>query len=193
MALAAAAGLSSAPAPATAQEFFIGQILYLPYNFCPRATTAAAGQLLPIAENTALFSLYGTIYGGDGRTTMGLPNLKGRIPVHMGRGPGLSDRRIGSVMGAASVTLTQNNLPSHTHTPSLNVTTATGASGNPTGGAIAMSNSAAYAGRASFDTALQAGTAHLDTQGGSQPFNLLMPTETLQPCVVLQGIYPSRN
>ena len=96
-------------------EPFVGEIRMFAGNFAPRGWAFCDGQLLAVSQNDALFSLLGTIYGGDGRTTFGLPDLRGRIPIHAGNGPGLSDRRLGSKSGSENVTLTTNQIPSHTH------------------------------------------------------------------------------
>ncbi len=94
---------------------FIGEIIMFGGNFAPRSWAFCDGQLLAISQYNALFSLFGTIYGGDGRTTFGLPDLRGRIPVHQGSGPGLTPRQIGTRSGSEQVTLTPQDLPSHTH------------------------------------------------------------------------------
>ncbi|MBD3756388.1 MAG: phage tail protein, partial [Gammaproteobacteria bacterium] len=96
-------------------EPFVGEIRMFAGNFAPRGWAFCDGQLLAVSQNDALFSLLGTIYGGDGRTTFGLPDMRGRIPVHQGSGPGLSPRRLGSKSGAETETLTVNQMPSHTH------------------------------------------------------------------------------
>ena len=96
-------------------EPFVGEIRMFAGNFAPRGWAYCDGQLLAVSQNDALFSLFGTIYGGDGRTTFGLPDLRGRFPIHAGQGPGLSNRRLGSKGGAETVTVTANQLPSHTH------------------------------------------------------------------------------
>ena len=98
-------------------EPFLAEIRIFAGNFAPRGWAFCNGQLLPIAQNTALFSLIGTTYGGDGRTTTGLPNLQGRAPMHPGRGPGLTARRLGESGGAETVTLSESQMPSHTHIP----------------------------------------------------------------------------
>ena len=104
-----------APAQADPYEPFIGELMTFGGNFCPRGWAAAAGQLLAVSSNDALFSLLGTIYGGDGRTTFGLPDLRGRMAMGDGNGPGLSPRRIGQMGGANQVTLLPSNLPPHSH------------------------------------------------------------------------------
>ena len=96
-------------------EPFVGEIRMFAGNFAPRGWAFCDGQLLAVSQNDALFSLLGTIYGGDGRTTFGLPDMRGRIPIHAGTGPGLSQRRLGAKSGSENVTVTANQLPSHTH------------------------------------------------------------------------------
>jgi len=96
-------------------EPFVGEIRMFAGNFAPRGWAFCDGQLLAVSQNDALFSLLGTIYGGDGRTTFGLPDMRGRTPLHAGQGPGLSNRRLGAKAGAENVTLTVNQLPSHRH------------------------------------------------------------------------------
>ena len=114
-ALAAASTLSVATPSYAGVEPYIGEIMMVGFNFCPRGWTDANGQLLQISSNTALFSLYGTIYGGDGRTTFKLPDLRGRVPMHTGTGPGLSPRQLGQGGGSETNNLVSNNLPAHSH------------------------------------------------------------------------------
>lgn len=158
-------------------------------NFAPRGWAYCDGQLLAVSQNDALFSLLGTIYGGDGRTTFGLPDMRGRIPVHAGTGPGLSNRRLGSKGGEENVTLITNQLPGHTHgiNGSTTVATSTTASGNVPasieGGALyaAATGSNAFRSEAILPT------------GGSQPHANLMPTLCVHFIMALVGIYPSRQ
>ena len=98
-------------------EPFVAEIRIMAFNFAPRGWAFCDGQLLPISQNTALFSLIGTTYGGDGRTTTALPNLRDRAPMHPGRGPGLTARRLGQKVGVDTVTLVEAQIPSHTHSP----------------------------------------------------------------------------
>ena len=107
---AAFMAISSQPASA-GNNPFIGEIMMVGYNFCPRGWANADGQLLPIAQNTALFSLYGTMYGGDGRTTFGLPDLRGRVPMHVGNGPGLHPKRQGNKSGGGTLYYTKGKTP----------------------------------------------------------------------------------
>src|SRR5439155_16461480 len=118
---------------ATMSEPFLGEIRIFPYNFAPRGWALCSGQILPIAQNTALFSLLGTTYGGNGQTTFGLPDLRGRTPVGVGQGPGLSSIDLGEVSGTESVTLTQQNLAAHAH---LAFGNQGGATGTRPGGSV---------------------------------------------------------
>lgn len=190
---------------ANAQEPFVGEIIMVGYTFCPRGYTEAAGQLLAISSNNALFSLYGTTYGGDGRTTFALPDLRGRAPIGQGNGAGLSDYRLGQRGGVETVTLTQNELPSHTHSATTNVTVTlkadpnSGDSDDPTGAVPAKERrSDIYSGDTpSVDMSSDAATANATTTVGNAGGNLAhenrMPYLTMRYCVALVGIYPSRN
>ena len=146
------------------------------------------GQLLAVSQNDALFSLLGTIYGGDGRTTFGLPDLRGRIPIHAGSGPGLSTRRLGEKGGAESVTLTLNQLPSHTH--NIVATSNQGTERNPAGNIMARSSGDLY--REGTPNGVMAITT-VTNVGGSQSLTNLMPTLCVNFIIALFGIYPSRS
>ncbi|WP_116131926.1 phage tail protein [Tropicimonas sp. IMCC34043] len=186
-------------APAVqAQEMYIGQIFMTGANFCPRLTAEANGQILPIAENQALFSLVGTMYGGDGRTTFALPDLRGRIAMHSGQGPGLGPVTQGQAGGRTSQTLAVAQMPAHSHgakgTPSGVPTP--GNSPSPAGGLPALTPTApAYAtpGGTVVDMAPGSVAVTVDNAGGGQPFDITNPYLGLKFCVVLQGIYPSRS
>ena len=167
-------------------EPFLAQIMIFAGNFAPRGWAFCSGQILPIAQNTALFSLLGTTYGGNGQTTFALPDLRGRVPMHPGQGPGLANRNLGEVGGSESTTLTVNNMPSHNHLASASQAgaTATRPSGNvPSAGG-------AY-------TAASDGTtmnpAFIQNAGGSQPFDTHQPFLCLNYVIALEGIFPSRN
>jgi microcystin-dependent protein len=154
-------------------------------NFAPRGWALCQGQLLPIAQNTALFSLVGTTYGGDGRTTLGLPNLTGRMPMGEGRGPGLTDRRLGSVTGQSEHTLTVQEIPQHTHTVKANAAGANLA--DPANEEVAgapIYNSAAGG------AAMAAATVR--TNGGSQGHNNQSPYLNVTFTIALTGLFPSR-
>ncbi len=170
-------------------EPFVGEIRMFAGNFAPRGWAFCDGQLLAVSQNDALFSLLGTIYGGDGRTTFGLPDLRGRIPLHQGTGPGLSARRLGSKGGAERETLTTNQLASHTHDWNANTADATTAA--PAGKVLAKAVNFRFWEPANPNTDLASTT--IANTGGSQPHNNLMPTLCINFIIALVGIYPSRQ
>jgi microcystin-dependent protein len=189
-------------------EPFLGMIIIVPYNFAPRGWAFCSGQIMPIAQNTALFSLLGTTYGGDGQTTFALPDLRGRVPVGAGQGPGLSAYEIGQAGGQESVDLLISQMPSHTHAITLNNLAATantknaaGNSQSPVGSvpAIEAAGVTATYSTALPDTTMAAGaisvtgTATAAPAGSSEPFPVLPPYVTFNYCIALQGIFPSRN
>lgn len=195
--VAAAAGLlAMAVPPASASpDPYIGEVTIYPYNFCPRGWMPAHGQLLPIAEYNALFSLYGTTFGGDGRTTFGLPDLRGRVAVGTGAGPGLTERRWGEKFGSETATLTQQQLPSHSHEAAVIASTGEPDVASPAGSAVADFTGAdydTYSTGAPSD-AMADGSVVISNTGGGQPVNIMQPSTGLQYCVALHGIYPSRN
>jgi microcystin-dependent protein len=172
-------------------EPFVGEIKMFAGNFAPRGYALCDGQLLAVSQNDALFSLFGTIYGGDGRTTFGLPDLRGRIPLHQGQGPGLSERRLGSKGGSERVTLTVNEIASHNHP--LQATTTQATDHQLTGRVLAQNppGDNFYTNDTSSMTGLMPGT--VANSGGSQPHTNLMPTLCIHFIVALVGIYPSRH
>ncbi len=170
-------------------EPFVGEIRMFAGNFAPRGWAFCDGQLLAVSQNDALFSLLGTIYGGDGRTTFGLPELRGRVPIHPGTGPGLSPRRLGAKSGSENETLTTNQLASHTHDWNANKAAATGSA--PAGKVLAdPSPNRLY--RPVDQTASLASNTIVNT-GGSRSHTNLMPTLCIHFIIALVGIYPSRN
>lgn len=169
-------------------EPFIGEIMLFGGNFAPRGWALCDGQLLQISSNQALFSLLGTIYGGDGRTTFALPDLRGRAPLHMGTGPGLSPRAIGNKAGEETVTLNVTQIPSHTH--ALTASTDEATSEAPAGEVLADTNVALYS-AASPDTAMN--VAAIGNTGGSQAHPNMMSYQVVNYCIALQGVFPSRN
>ncbi|GAA5505758.1 phage tail protein [Novipirellula caenicola] len=171
-------------------EPYIGQIIMFAGNFAPRGWALCDGQLLAISSNDALFSLFGTIYGGDGRTTFGLPDLRGRLAMHAGSGPGLFDRRLGAKSGSESVTLTTPQLPPHRH--QWKATSAVGNAGSPSGALLAQSQSDIYIDNID-DGASQLHNAVVASKGGSQSHTNLMPFLCINFIVALVGIYPSRS
>ncbi len=170
-------------------EPFVGEIRMFAGNFAPRGWAFCDGQLLAVSQNDALFSLLGTIYGGDGRTTFGLPDVRGRIPLHAGTGPGLSARRLGSKGGAEKVTLTVNQLASHTHDWNANTAPATGSAPQ---GKVTADSAPINKYEPQNPTVDRAAGTILNT-GGSQSHNNLMPTLCIHFIIALVGIYPSRH
>jgi len=165
-------------------EPFIGEIRAFGFNFAPRGWATCSGQLLSIAQNTALFSLLGTTYGGNGQTTFALPDLRGRVAINQGQGPGLANKTIGEQAGQESHTLTANEMPAHAHAqPASNADQSTNRPGNavPTKGGV-------YA--AAGDGTLLDPTTQA---GGNQPHSIMQPYLVLNYCIALQGIFPSRN
>jgi len=170
-------------------EPFVGEIRMFAGNFAPRGWAFCDGQLLAVSQNDALFSLLGTIYGGDGQTTFGLPDMRGRIPVHAGAGPGLSPRLLGAKFGSENVTLTANQLPAHNHP--LQVTTDNGPDANPDGSALAGSTALeTYADEIPAQDMAAASVTHV---GGNQGHTNLMPFLCVNFIIALFGIYPSRH
>ena len=173
-------------------EPFVGEIKMFAGNFAPRNYAFCDGQLLAISQNNALFSLLGTIYGGDGETTFGLPDLRGRVPLHTGQGTGLSSRPLGQRTGAEKVTLTTNQLPSHTHrAASTDAATLGDPGGNVTGD---TGSTSLY--RAGTESTMHASA--MQNSGGSQSHNntmpfLGMPFLGINFIIALFGVYPSRN
>ncbi|HWF35638.1 MAG TPA: tail fiber protein [Solirubrobacteraceae bacterium] len=173
---------------------FLAEIRIFPYNFAPLGWAACNGQLIPISQNTALFSLLGTTYGGDGRSTFALPNLQGSIPMHFDQGPGLSLHYEGESGGASTVTLTSATLPAHTHVlqgfASRFHETPTS---TPANSAVTASESVnVYDPAVPSAPATMAGDA-VAVVGGGQPHNNLMPYLPLTICIALQGIFPQRS
>jgi len=169
-------------------EPFVGEIRMFAGNFAPRGWAFCDGQLLAVSQNDALFSLLGTIYGGDGRTTFGLPDLRGRIPIHAGHGPGLSERRLGAKGGAEKVTLTVNQLSSHTHP--LQGTSAGATSVDPVGN-VPGTGLADYLNARPSLVAMN--TQAISNTGGSRSHTNLMPYLCIHFIIALVGIYPSRH
>lgn len=170
-------------------EPFVGEIRMFAGNFAPSGWAFCDGQLLAVSQNDALFSLLGTIYGGDGRTTFGLPDLRGRVPVHAGQGPGLSNRNLGAKGGGENVTLTTNQLPSHMHT--VNGTNDTADATGPAGTLPAQSKIVDL--YASTEPTVDFNSSTVQNIGGSLSHNNLMPFICINFIIALYGIYPSRH
>lgn len=170
-------------------EPYIGQIQGFGFTFAPVGWAPCSGQVISIAQNTALFALIGTTYGGNGQTTFALPDLRGRVMVHPGSGPGLSSIAWGQVAGFESVTLLASNLPPHNHSVSVSVNPATGEDALPTNKIASATNH--------FSEDVTSGTflggVSEQTVGGNQAIGLRNPFLGMNVCIALQGIFPSRN
>jgi microcystin-dependent protein len=170
-------------------EPFIGEIRMFAGNFAPRGWAFCDGQLLAISQNDALFSLLGTIYGGDGRTTFGLPDMRGRIPNHAGSGPGLSSRRLGDKLGNENETLNTSQLPSHSH--EFQASTASGTQSTNNGQYLASSaNVRVFRPVGATGNLLSTSMTNV---GGNSPHNNMMPFLCINFIIALFGIYPSRS
>ena len=173
-------------------EPFLGMIAIYPYNFAPRGWAFCNGQILPIAQNTALFSLIGTTFGGNGQTTFALPDLRGRFPNSSGQGPGLSPYTLGEASGTESHTQTVNEMAAHNHTFTIGANDGDGDTNAPSAttrlGAATQGN--IYNTQAAT-VQMPAGPTGLS--GGSQPMPIMNPYLTLNFCIALEGIFPSRN
>lgn len=167
---------------------FVAEIRIFPFNFAPRGWAWCDGQLLPLSQNTALFSLLGTTYGGNGQSNFALPNLQGNAPMHPGQGPGLSLHDLGETGGSETVSLLESEIPSHSHTVMAGTR---GASYNPQNNALARTRGgAAYRSTNTNLTTMNASA--LAPAGGDQPHNNMMPYLTLYFCIALQGVFPPR-
>ena len=170
-------------------EPFVGEIRMFAGNFAPRGWAFCDGQLLAVSQNDALFSLLGTIYGGDGRTTFGLPDMRGRVPIHAGSGPGLSPRRLGAKAGSEKETLIVNQLPGHTH--DWRAVSDDAQDRTPVGNQLAKSGPSIYA--ETPGTTVGLAGSMVDNTGGSQSHSNLMPYLCINFIIALVGIYPSRH
>ena len=171
---------------------FIAEIIMFGGNFAPRGWAFCDGQLLPISSNTALFSILGTTYGGDGRTTFALPDVRGRVPVSSGHGPGLSERGLGSKFGSETVVLTVNELPAHNHIATLHGETAAASKANPQGNMLAGATS--YANPVAADNKVMSSeSVVVNYTGGGLGHNNVQPVQVVNYIIALQGTYPSRN
>ncbi len=174
-------------------EVFIGQVMSTAFNFAPRGFALCNGQLMPISQNQALFSLLGTMYGGDGRTTFALPDLRGRTPLGAGGSVDPAwqppQHQVGERGGAESVTLTIADLPQHNH--QFNAVTAPAAARNPASNLYGTTTSAIYAPASGAQVALDAST--IAKAGGGNAHENMQPFQVINYCIALTGIFPSRN
>jgi microcystin-dependent protein len=178
---------------------FVAEIRIFPFNFAPKGWAFCAGQLLPLSQNTALFSLVGTFYGGDGKTTFALPNLQGNVPIHTTQYAGTSpfgNFFLGQIGGGQTVTLLQSEIPSHSHV--VNADTGVANSASPSGnvyksGQMPGSPSVVVASYTTVAPNTGLNPQTVGPAGGSLPHNNMMPYLTLNFCIALQGIYPPRT
>jgi microcystin-dependent protein len=169
---------------------FVAEIRIFPFNFAPKGWAFCDGQILPLSQNTALFSLLGTTYGGDGKSNFALPNMQGNAPMHPGQGPGLSLHDLGETGGSESVTLLESEIPSHSHAMQADVLDIADTN--------VVSPNASYALSSGGTLYQSTGNAFLSDNalapaGGDQPHNNLQPYLTLNFCIALQGVYPPRT
>ncbi len=168
---------------------FVAEIRIFPFNFAPKGWAWCDGQLLPISQNTALFSLLGTTYGGDGKSNFALPNLMGAVPMHPGQGPGLSLHDLGEVGGSETVTLLESEIPAHAHTLRAESLPADEVAPSPSAALTRSVGGALYRPQGSL-TAMA--PEALPPAGGDQPHNNLQPYLTTYFCIALQGVFPPR-
>lgn len=177
---------------------YIGEIRLFAGNFAPRGWAFCMGQLLSISQNTTLFSLIGTYYGGNGQTTFALPDYRGRVPINQGQGPGLSNYTMGQTGGTETVTLTSNQIPAHQH--ALNATTAQGSATTPNNTVMLATpvepgvQTALYVvpGNSTVNPVPMAAQS-IGQAGGNQPHTNMMPTLAMNYIIALEGIFPARN
>lgn len=168
---------------------FVAEIRIFPFNFAPRGWAWCDGQLLPLSQNTALFSLLGTTYGGNGKSNFALPDLQGRAPMHPGQGPGLSLHDLGESNGTETVTLLESEIPSHSHALRASQQDATDriVAGQLPATGIGVGMFAAAPGNVGLNPVAAS------PSGGDQPHNNMMPYLTFYFCIALQGVYPPRG
>ena len=170
---------------------FVAEIRIFPFNFPPKGWAFCDGQILSLSQNTALFSLLGTTYGGDGKSNFALPDLQGNTPMHPGQGPGLSLHDLGEAGGTETVSLLQSEMPAHPH--GLMAAPVSATKSVPTGNSIARTSGATpYLPPAGAALAPMSGDA-VSLTGGGQPHNNMQPYLTLNFCIALQGVYPPRT
>lgn len=175
---------------AQAQEQFIAEIRLFAGNFAPRGWAFCHGQILPIAQYTALFSLLGTTYGGNGQTTFALPDLRSRVAIHQGQGPGLSSYSLGEQGGTETNTLNASQLP--VAAPSLNARNEVGNTDDPTNAVLAKPSNGVMIYRSGTSANVNMNAASISGLGGGQPVNNIQPYLGLNYIICLEGIYPSR-
>ncbi len=193
-ALTLTAGLTAAPTQSEAGvDPYLGDIMIVGFNFCPRNWARADGQILPIQQYQSLYSLLGTTYGGDGRTTFALPDLRGRVTVGVGTGSGLTPRSEGQKFGSETKVMTASQMPSHSHT--VNANNQDGDKAGPGGKLLAAAPTGGTGNETIYSQAQPNVTMEADmiaNSGGSAPIATMDPFLSLTHCIALQGIFPSR-
>lgn len=194
----AAFAIEPFPTAEAQAEPLLGQVSIFAGNFAPRGWALCDGQLLQISQNSALFSLIGTFYGGDGRTTFALPDMRERVWVHWGNGPGITDVTINSPGvrgGTGTATIGINNMPSHTHTATLHAAEVVGDTASADGSALALSFARLYSTTLTTtdDVSMHSSSITVDSTGGGQPISVRDPYVSMTCIIALQGIFPSRN
>jgi microcystin-dependent protein len=171
---------------------FVAEIRIFPFNFAPKGWAFCDGQILPLSQNTALFSLLGTTYGGDGKSNFALPDMQGNAPMHPGQGPGLSLHDLGETGGSETVTLLESEIPSHSHT--MVAYTVAGNRLTPGGNSLSRANgSTPYLTNSPQPPTVNMSDNAVTPAGGDQPHNNMQPYLTLNFCIALQGVYPPRT
>jgi microcystin-dependent protein len=170
---------------------FVAEIRIFPFNFAPKGWAWCNGQLLPLSQNTALFSLLGTTYGGDGKSNFALPDMQGNVPMHPGQGPGLSLHDLGETGGSQTVTLLESEIPSHSHPMQCDIVNAT--KSLPTGNGFAKVSGATPYLPPAGATLVNMSSNAIAPAGGDQPHNNMMPYLTCYFNIALQGVYPPRT
>jgi len=171
---------------------FVAEIRIFPFNFAPKGWAFCDGQILPLSQNTALFSLLGTTYGGDGKSNFALPDLQGRAPMHPGQGPGLSLHDLGETGGSETVSLLESEIPSHSHTVMANA--AVGNRTTPAANSISrVTGSTPFVPGSPAPPIITMSPNSIAPAGGDQPHNNMQPYLTLNFCIALQGVFPPRT
>jgi microcystin-dependent protein len=171
---------------------FVAEIRIYPFNFAPKGWAFCDGQILPLSQNTALFSLLGTTYGGDGKSNFALPDMQGNAPMHPGQGPGLSLHDLGETGGSQTVSLLESEIPSHSH--ALFANAVVGDTNGPSPGvSLARSGNATAYQSTTNQNLVNFSDQAVTPAGGDQPHNNMMPYLTLNFCIALQGVFPPRT
>ena len=170
---------------------FVAEIRIFPFNFAPKGWAFCDGQLLPLSQNTALFSLLGTTYGGNGKSNFALPNMQGNAPMHPGQGPGLSLHDLGETGGSQTVSLLESEIPAHSHT--MNASTQDGGDSHPQNNLLAQGIAIGQYIASNTGPFVNLNPNALPPAGGDQPHNNMQPFLTLNFCIALQGVFPPRG